>query len=162
VTFARMGPDALKALGGQADALLGELSEVALNTRADARAQQTCAAVALVHLSPASSQAKEALPVLARAMLLKNAPAPNDEMAARRGFVPPTRPGFGRLPRPGPDPIELELHERAKDALVKAGRPAAEALAKTFNNSFFGHVRDSADMQADKRHARKSAFEVLA
>jgi HEAT repeat protein len=171
VAFARMGPDALKALGDKGDALLNRLQEMALDTRADdpSRWQQTCTAITLVWLSPTSDQAKEALPVLARAMLLKNAPIPDNGTAPPPGIGQFPRPRFGYPPglgqvapaRQAPDPIELELHERAKGALVKAGRPAAAALAKVFKNSFFGHVRDTADVQLDKRHARKAAFEVL-
>jgi hypothetical protein len=171
VAFARMGPDALKELGDKGDALLDRLKEMALDTRADdpSRWQQTCSAITLVSLSPTSDQAKEALPVLARAMLLKNAPVADNGTAPPpvigrfrgRGFVQPPRLGQLVPARQAPDPIELELHERAKGALVKTGRPAAAALAKVFKNSFFGHVRDTADVQLDKRHARKAAFEVL-
>jgi S1-C subfamily serine protease/HEAT repeat protein len=156
VTFGRMGEGALKALGGKADDLLNRLKDWALDTASDAPSQwqQTCAAVTVVALSPGSDQAKDVLPVLARAMLLKNAPVPGAAAPAPvrplgRGFVPPARPA--------PDPLELELHERAKRALVKMGRPGAAALGKVFKNTFlFEPAPDP-----DKRYARKTAFQVL-
>jgi HEAT repeat protein len=175
-TFAKMGPAALKEPGGQGEVLLEELAEIANDARADTKNQQVCAAIALVRLAPTSSQGKQAYPILARAMLLKNAPRPVVEAPAAPappagGFVPPRgprRPVGGMVPPPlppaakAPDSVELELHERAKQALAKGGRDAADALAATCRNSFIGNTSDTFDTQSDKRYARRTTFEVLA
>jgi S1-C subfamily serine protease len=139
-TFAQMGPAALKELGSQGEDLLDDLAKIATDARTDTRNEQVCAAIAIIRLAPTSRQARQAYPVLARAMLLKNAHRPEKV-----------------------DAIELELHERAKQALARGGADAADALAKTCSIAFFAHARlDPPDVQRDKRHARKTTFEILA
>jgi S1-C subfamily serine protease len=158
-TFAQMGPAAVKEMAGQGDALLDELAKVATDARSDpnARKQQVCAAIALVRLAAGSNQAKQAYPVLAKAMLLPNVPRPAGD--------PPQPPGRFAPPAAKPPPVDLvaqELHERAKQALALGGRDGADELAKVCRNSFLGRAGDTPGVQLDKRHARKTACEVLA
>jgi len=152
--FARMGPPALAALGDQGEALLDELAEIAKNGGKD---QKVCAALALARLAPGSSQGKSALAVLVKAILLKNV-AREDDTFQRKSSYPAPMKGLSHTP----DPIELELHERAKQALGQGGRAAADALAETCEATFFTFGVKQPALFSDKRHARKTTCEVLA
>jgi S1-C subfamily serine protease/HEAT repeat protein len=157
--LSRIGPAAIKELSDQGETLLDELLEIAREGRGDTKHLQVCAALALARIAPESSQGKLALPVLAKAILLKDAArAQDDEPPRGRGFLaPPMR----RNPKT-PHPIELELHERARTTLGKGKRDAADVLANICYDTFFAFQTDTAEVKSDKRHARKTTCEVLA
>jgi HEAT repeat protein/S1-C subfamily serine protease len=187
-TVARVGPPALTALGQDADSFLDELKETTQDlTGADttppeakvlvtlpgygsywnnwfsppvavmvvpgqpgARPQPrdrprevtrllpTAAAIALVRLAPEKPQGKEALLIVAKALRLRN---PKD-----------------------PDPFDREIHDRAKAALIKAGKAAIDPILKTYRANFlsegFGKTETNETVW-EKVQARKVTFEVL-
>jgi len=175
IALGEMGPAALAALGDQAEPFLKVLADVATSLDPALRQEQTCAALALALIAPASKESKDAYPVLAKALLLKQPEPP--PTGPGFGAPPPTGPGFPgpsppgfpgpSPPRPGfpgpPPPVarepepetlaEKELHERAKKALGKGGVLAAEAVA-TALLSFAGS-------EPDKVSARTTGLQVL-
>jgi hypothetical protein len=58
--------------------------------------------------------------------------------------------------------VEVELHERAKEALGEAGQPAARAIVGVFKAAFVKLPGDSTAAIVEKILARKAAFSVLA
>lgn len=161
--FAEIGPAAKEAVP--------ELTEIMNDTSKGKEPLQRCAALALVKVAEKEA-GKPAYMVLAKAMELKTVPVGGPAGAATK----PPQPsggfgGFGALGgipqrgvRPGmappggggkSDPIDEEIHERAKKALVKGKAAAASALARTYQDSFLG-------TDQDKMLARKTTLEVLA
>jgi hypothetical protein len=134
---AEIGPPALGALPGDADAFLDELKEIATDTDDATRLHQTAAALALVRLAPARPQGKAALPALVKALRLHD---------------------FNKADH---NPVEDELHERAKKALVKAGKGAAVPLAQTCVGSFTAGVNEVMQVKLEKAFGRKMTFQVL-
>jgi HEAT repeat protein/S1-C subfamily serine protease len=155
--FAQVGPAAVRELADKADELLDTLLDMASEVREANRPLQNCAAISLYKLAPSSKQGEKALPIVVRALLVRNMLLPAGLPAAR--FMKTAQPGSVEAVV---KMIELELHERAKEILVKGGRPAAEAIAKTFNTTFVGTRADAVQTTYDKAYARKAAFEILA
>ncbi len=152
VTFAYMGPEVQTALGSDGERFLAELSEMARDARSDTRDLQTCAAVTLWRVAPGSTDAKKVLPTLAKALLLRR--------GTRMKEVHPRTP-IRELENRVIDPTEYELQQRAKEVLAKGGKPAADALALAFRDTFAIAQLDTPNVGLNKAHARKAAFELF-
>jgi hypothetical protein len=126
------------------------------DARADNHLVQVMAALAMVSLYPGQKQSGKAYRVLARELLLPNAPITID-------LVQMTRLGVTTIPtnRVKPLAMQLELHERAKQALSEGGVLAGEAICKMFESSFWPAGTDRIDLICDKAYARITAFHVL-
>jgi hypothetical protein len=153
--FAPVGPAAVRELADKADDLLDALLDVAADIRPANRLLQNCAAISLYKMAPTSKQGAKALPIVARALMIKDILRTQGMLAPRTLSTNPTSiEGIIKQ-------IELELHERAKAILVKGGKQAAEAVALTCNSLFLYELRDTTQLAYDKAYARKTAFEVL-
>jgi HEAT repeat protein len=133
--FVEIGPAALTALEPNDNTFLDDLADIAKDTDAP-DTHRTCAALALAKLAPDRPQTKGVLKPLAEALLLK------DHLK--------------------PDPVEKALHDRARKALPKVGKPAVAAITQVARASFVGKATDGAAVLRDKEHARRATFEVLA
>jgi len=131
-TFAEIGGAALKALDPDGDSFLDELAGMLKGKIGVTRPQQTAAALALVKMALDKPQGLAALPRVADALLLVNSL--------------------------NPDPVEKELHARARMALIAAGKAAVAPIAEVATAKFV----DRLALTKDKTNARKATFEVLA
>ncbi len=136
-TLAAIGPAALPVLGADAPKFLDELKEIANETDDNTRRHQTCAALALGTIAPDKPQATATIAVLVKALRLRN---------------------FNKLPL---NPVDEVLHERAKNALIKAGKLAAPRIAQTCYAEFWPETADTMQTSLEKAYARKKTCEVL-
>jgi hypothetical protein len=165
--LAEIGP---AALGEEKDGgeLLDELLEIAKSTRDEEKPAQTCAALALAKIAPTSKQGKQALTFLARGLLRKGED-PNETQQWNGLFRPAPRRKIGgfvleTVPSKQPartDPVIEEVHERAKETLVKAGVAGANALAGAFKTTFNPTRTDPPVLITEKIKARKLTFELI-
>lgn len=118
---------ALAEIGAAARDAVPELRDLVKHADEDAVLVQRCAALALVRITGKGDQTL-AYPVLARAMELKNATKP--------------------------DPVEKEVHDRARKALSSGGQAASSALVDAYSATLQG-------ASADKKAAQKAALQVL-
>jgi hypothetical protein len=123
IALSDIGPEALTALSDNVDAFVTELLDAANDTNEETRFQQTAAALALASLAASRKESKDAYPVLIRALLPPPGPVP----------INPPRATVE---------IEKDLNLRSKNALVKAGRPAADALVDALYTTLNGRAQD--------------------
>ena len=123
----RQAAVSLGEIGPAAKDAAPELREAMKDTADETILVQRCAALALLRITE-KEDTRAAFAVLAKAMEVKNVAMP--------------------------DPVEKEVHERAKKALAKGGSSASRALVDAYKASLLGPAED-------KKEARKTALQHL-